>query len=252
MFATGLMLPGARPPPAAASRGAPVSRPACSTRPARCCSSPSAARCRFLLALGTWRIPGRAPRTPALAAVLAALAAVRPTACVVIAEVLTTMAVRGRRWPWREASWPRPCWCRFSPWRGAYGAPLPSTLPARLAQRTRLVGHVRARPVDWLRLFLWDPTRPNLGFAPVTPPTLWLWIAAGVVAIWRLQPLLPLLAWAVAFTAAYALLRVPFYHWYAAPAALGLYILAGAGLARAVEWLVSTGVIRRMPCDRRC
>ncbi len=158
-----------------------------------------------------------------------------------IAAVLATMAVRGRRWPWREGVLAAGVLLPFLvlAWH-AYGTPLPSTLPAKLAQRdSGLWGTFSRGLIDWLRLFLWDATRPNLGFAPVTPPTLWLWIAAGVAAIWRLRPLLPLLAWTAAFTVAYALLRVPFYHWYAAPAALGLCILGGAGLARAIEWLVS-------------
>ena len=159
----------------------------------------------------------------------------------VIAVVLATMAIRGRRWPWREASSPQPCCCRSSRWRGTPTARrVPSTLPAKLAQRdSGLWASFGRGLVDWLRLFLWDTTRPNLGFAPVMPPTSWLWIAGGVFAIWRLRPFLPLLAWTAMFTASYALLRVPFYHWYAAPAALGLCLLGGAGLSRAIEWLVS-------------
>ena len=196
----------------------------------------------FLLALVTGAFLAERRGRPALAAVLAALAAVtRPDGVLVIAAVLATMAVRGRRWPWREGVLAAGVLLPFLvlAWH-AYGTPLPSTLPAKLAQRdSGLWGTFSRGLIDWLRLFLWDATRPNLGFAPVTPPTLWLWIAAGVAAIWRLRPLLPLLAWTAAFTVAYALLRVPFYHWYAAPAALGLCILGGAGLARAIEWLVS-------------
>ncbi len=196
----------------------------------------------FLLALVTGAFLAERRGRPALAAVLAALAAVtRPDGVLVIAAVLATMAVRGRRLPWREGILAVAVLLPFLAlaWH-AYGSPLPSTLAAKLAQRdSGLWGTFGRGLVDWLRLFLWDTTRPNLGFAPVAPPTLWLWIAGGVLAIWRLRPFLPLLAWTAAFTAAYVLLRVPFYHWYVAPAALGLCILGGAGLARAVEWLVS-------------
>jgi hypothetical protein len=196
----------------------------------------------FLLALVTGAFLAERRGRSALAAVLAALAALtRPDGVLVVGAVLATMAIRGRRWPWREGVLAGAVLLPFLAlaWH-AYGSPLPSTLPAKLAQRdSGLWGTFGRGLVDWLRLFLWDTTRPNLGFAPVAPPTLWLWIAAGAVAVWRQRSFLPLLAWTAAFTGAYALLRVPFYHWYAAPAALGLCILGGAGLARAIEGLVS-------------
>jgi hypothetical protein len=180
------------------------------------------------------------------AAVLAALAAVtRPDGVLAIVMVLGTMAIRGRRLPWREAAIAVLVLMPFVglAWH-AYGTPLPSTLPAKLAQRdSGLWGSFGRGLVDWLRLFLWDSTRPNLGFAPVTPPTLWIWIAAGALAIWRVRSFLPLLAWSVAFTAAYAWLRVPFYHWYVAPAVLGLSLLAGTGLGQAASLVAAS--IRR-------
>ena len=159
-----------------------------------------------------------------------------------IAAVLATMAVRGRRWPWREASWPRVLLPFLVLAWHAYGTPLPSTLPAKLAQRdSGLWGTFGRGLIDWLRLFLWDSHAARISVRAGD--------ATDLVAvdrrrcrspIWRLRPLLPLLAWTAAFTVAYALLRVPFYHWYAAPAALGLCILGGAGLARAVsKWLLA-------------
>jgi hypothetical protein len=246
MFATGLMLPAL-----GGAAGAASGRRAGVAAGLLYAASPLlfvtfGGEMPFLLALVTGAFLAERRGRPALAAVFAALAAVtRPDGVLAIAAVLTAMAVRGRRWPWREGALAAVVLVPFLvlAWH-AYGTPLPSTLPAKLAQRdSGLWGTFGRGLVDWLRLFLWDPTRPNLGFAPVTPPTLWLWIGAGLVAIWRQRSFLPLLAWTAAFTAAYALLRVPFYHWYAAPAALGLCILGGAGLARAVEWLVST-VIR--------
>jgi hypothetical protein len=196
----------------------------------------------FLLALIAGAFLAEQRGRPRLAAVLAALAAVtRPDGVLAIAAVLGTVAVRHRRLPWREAALALFVLIPFLglAWH-AYGSPLPSTLPAKLAQRdSGLWRTFGGGLIDWLRLFLWDSTRPNLGFAPVTPPTLWLWIAAGTAAVWRVRPLLPLLAWAAVFTLAYVLLRVPFYHWYAAPAALGLCILGGAGVAYAVERLLA-------------
>ncbi|MEO6011550.1 MAG: hypothetical protein ABIU38_26140, partial [Vicinamibacteraceae bacterium] len=184
------------------------------------------------------------------AAVLAALAAVtRPDGVQAVAVVLATMALRRRRLPWREALIAIAVLVPFLAlaWH-AYGSPLPSTLQAKLAQRdSGLWGSFGRGLVDWLRLFLWDNARPNLGFAPVAPPTLWAWGAVGLAAIWRVRAFLPLLAWTAVFTGSYALLRVPFYHWYAAPAALGLCVLGGAGLAWAIDWLTS----RTVAPDRR-
>jgi hypothetical protein len=196
----------------------------------------------FLLALVAGAFLAEQRRRPILAAILAALAALtRPDGVLAFGAVLATMAVRDRRLPWREAGLGLLVLLPFAllAWH-AYGSPLPSTLPAKLAQRdSGLWGSFGQGLVDWLRLFLWDSGRPNLGFAPVTPPTLWIWTACGVAGIWRCRACLPLLAWTAAFTGAYALLRVPFYHWYAAPAALGLCILAGAGLV----WVID-GVLR--------
>lgn len=121
----------------------------------------------------------------------------------------------------------------------AYGSPLPSTLGAKLAQRDSglwpTFGHGL---VDWVRLFVWNDRGPNLGFAPVAPPTLWLWMLVGVAAVWRYRAFWPVLAYAGVFVLGYALLRVPFYHWYAAPAALALSILAACGLSAVAELIV--------------
>ena len=245
MFATGVMLPVLG---AAAGTAAAAGRRAGVAAGLLYAASPLlfvtfGGEMPFLLALVTGAFLAEVRGRPALAAVLAAFAAVtRPDGVQVIAVVLATMAVRRRRLPWREALIAGAVLLPFLAlaWH-AYGSPLPSTVGAKLAQRdSGLWGSFGRGLVDWLRLFLWDSTRPNLGFAPVTPPTLWIWIAAGVVAIWRVRAFLPLLAWTALFTGSYALLRVPFYHWYAAPAALGLCILAGAGLAWAIDWLVAT------------
>ena len=201
----------------------------------------------FLLALVAGAFLAESRGRPLLAATLAALAALtRPDGVLVIGVVLATIAWRRRRLPWREALIAVAVLAPFLAlaWH-AYGSPLPSTLPAKLAQRdSGLWGTFRRGLIDWVRLFLWDSTRPNLGFAPVTPPTLWAWIAVGVIAGWRVLSFLPLLVWIAVFTGAYTVLRVPFYHWYAAPAALGLCIVGGAGLSWAVERLVAVVAAR--------
>ncbi len=148
----------------------------------------------FLLALAVGAFLAERRGRPMLAAMLAALAALtRPDGVQVIAVVLATIAVRHRRLPWREGMLALLVLLPFLglAWH-AYGSPLPSTLQAKLAQRdSGLWGAFGPGLVDWLRLFLWDSTRPNLGFAPVTPPTLWLWIAAGTLAIWRVRVVPP-------------------------------------------------------------
>lgn len=204
----------------------------------------------FLLALVAGAFLAEQRDRPALATVLAALVAVtRPDGVLAIAAVLGTIAVRRRRLPWREAILVGIVLLPFLglAWH-AYGSPLPSTLQAKLAQRdSGLWSTFGSGLVGWLRLFLWDSTRPNLGFAPVAPPTLWLWIAAGTIAVWRVRAVLPLLAWTAVFTGAYTLLRAPFYHWYAAPPALGLCILGGAGLAWAIDRAVALATSRGAP-----
>jgi hypothetical protein len=188
----------------------------------------------FLLALVTGAfLAADRDYTKTAAALAGAAALTRPDGVLVVLVILAVVAWRRRRLPWQEAAVALAVLLPFAllAWR-AYGSPLPSTLPAKLAQRdSGLWGSFGRGLVDWLRLFLWDATRPNLGFAPVAPPTLWAWIAVGGLAVWRCRPVLPLLAWTAAFTGAYAALRVPFYHWYSAPAVLGLSILGGAGLA---------------------
>ena len=195
----------------------------------------------FLLALVTGACLAEQRGRTYPSAVLAALAAVtRPDGVLAIAVVLGSMTLRRRRLPWREAGVAFLVLLPFLAlaWH-AYGSPLPSTLQAKLAQRdSGLWGTFGRGLIDWLRLFLWDSSRPNLGFAPVTPPTLWLWIAIGAAAVWRQTAFLPLLAWTAAFTGGYTLLRAPFYHWYVAPAALGLCLLGGAGLAWAIERVI--------------
>lgn len=118
----------------------------------------------------------------------------------------------------------------------AYGSPLPSTMQAKLAQRNSgLWGTYGRGLVDWVLLFYWNDKAPNLGFAPVNPLLAWLWAVLGIAGIWRYRVFLPLVAWSALFVLAYTALRVPFYHWYAAPAAFGISILAACGLCMVAD-----------------
>lgn len=196
----------------------------------------------FLLALVAAAFVAVEHDRPRLAAVLATLATVtRPDGVLALGVVLATIALRRRRLPWREAAVAAALLLPFLllAWH-AYGTPLPSTLGAKLAQRDSGLWTSFGRGLyGWLKLFLWNDRGPNLGFAPVAPPTLWLWILAGGAAIWRYRVYWPLVAWSAAFVAAYALLRVPFYHWYAAPAVPALAIAGGAGLCAVVRVVIA-------------
>ena len=203
----------------------------------------------FLLALVAGAFLAVEHDRPWLAAALGALAAVtRPDGVLALAVVLATIALRQRRLPWREALVAGALLLPFLAlaWH-AYGTPLPSTLGAKLAQRDSGLWTSFGRGLyAWLKLFLWNDRGPNLGFAPVAPPTLWLWILAGGVAIWRDRVYWPLVAWSAVFVAAYAALRVPFYHWYAAPAVPALAIAGGTGLCAVV------GAVLRLVLRARC
>jgi hypothetical protein len=192
----------------------------------------------FVLALVTGAFLAVEADRPRLAATLAAVAVLsRPDGVIALGLVVAAVAHRRRRVPWIEAGIAAGILLPFAAlaWH-AYGSPLPSTLGAKLAQRDSGLWSTFGRGlIDWLRLFLWNDQGPNLGFAPVKPPTLWVWTAIGAVAVWRERRFRPLLAWCVAFVAAYTWLRAPFYHWYAAPAVLGLAIAAGSGLATLLE-----------------
>ena len=196
----------------------------------------------FLLALITgafFAYQRHARLTATLLAVAAMLT--RPDGVQAAMVLLTWDIVSRRRVPWRELVVGAIVLLPFVAlaWH-AYGSPLPSTLGAKLAQRDSGLWPTFVRGlVDWIRLFVWNDRGPNLGFAPVAPPTLWFWMIAGVLGIWRYRAFWPVLAYVGVFVLGYAALRVPFYHWYAAPAALGLSILAGCGLAAVADLIVT-------------
>jgi hypothetical protein len=184
-----------------------------------------------------------------IAAALAALAILTRPDGVQAAGVLLVYDIASR---WKNTKGPK-SWKTLVPWRElltaaiilapfigaawyAYGSPLPSTMAAKIAQRNSgLWGTYGRGLVDWVLLFLWNDKAPNLGFAPVNPPLVWLWALLGLAGIWRYRVFLPLVAWSAVFVLSYTAMRVPFYHWYAAPAAFGISILAGCGLCAVAE-----------------
>jgi hypothetical protein len=134
----------------------------------------------------------------------------------------------------------------------AYGSPLPSTLAAKMAQRdSGLWGTYGRGLVDWVLLFMWNDKAANLGFAPVNPLLVWLWALLGIAGIWRYRVFLPLVAWSAVFVLTYTAQRVPFYHWYAAPAAFGISILAACGLCAVAELVEKWWGSRTAPVDAK-
>ncbi len=111
---------------------------------------------------------------------------------------------------------------------------MPGTLSAKLAQRdsgywpTYFGKGLRG----WFRAFLLTSVDgPRFEFFSIDPGTLSFWTTIGVLAVagyrfWSLP-----FVWIILFVMIYRTMKVPFYHWYAAPALVGLSIVTGAGLA---------------------
>jgi hypothetical protein len=119
-----------------------------------------------------------------------------------------------------------------------YGAALPGTLSAKMAQRasggwTLYFG--RGLRV-WFRAYLLAGAEgPTFEFFSLDPRTLSFWAWAGLAGIFRYRFWWLPLAWIAVVTMAYRTLQVPFYHWYAAPAITGLTIVMGCGVAGLVS-----------------
>jgi arabinofuranosyltransferase len=177
----------------------------------------------------------RAERPQLAAAILACAALTRPDGLLAAAVVFGYDVVVRRRILWRA-------WLVFGAivapfviltWV-VYGSPLPGTLSAKLAQRasgfwgTYFGNGLRG----WFRAHLLAGVDgPRFGFFSIDPGTLSFWTTIGVLAIagyrfWALP-----FIWIISFVMIYRTMQVPFYHWYAAPALVGLSIVTGAGLA---------------------
>jgi hypothetical protein len=181
-----------------------------------------------------------ADRRIAAALLLAAATIVRIDAALAAIVIGLNDLVQARRIDWRM-------WIVFAltllPFAAlawyAFGSPLPVTLAAKLAQRDSGFWMTFGRGLrDWLHnvsgpnstpamfeIFTWDPRA--MGF----------WVAVGIPALlWYRVWWLPF-AWVLAFNIGYRTLKVPFYHWYAAPAIVGVSILAAAGIEAALVLL---------------
>jgi arabinofuranosyltransferase len=188
------------------------------------------------MALILWGLVAyRAERPQIAAAILACAALTRPDGLLAAAVVFGYDVVVRRRILWRA-------WLVFAAIVAPfviltwvfYGSPLPGTLSAKLAQRdsgfwpTYFGKGLRG----WFRAFLLTSVDgPRFEFFSLDPGTLSFWTTVGVLAVlgfrfWTLP-----FIWIVLFVIIYRTMKVPFYHWYAAPALVGLSIVTGAGLA---------------------
>jgi hypothetical protein len=181
----------------------------------------------FVACAAEWRI--------ACALLLAAATIVRLDALAAVGIIGVYDLVRTRRIAWTA-------WIAFVvavlPFAIAawwyFGSPLPVTLGAKLAQRDSGGWLTYGRGLrSWMQNFLGPNGRPaTFEFVSWDPRAVGFWMAIGLPAVfftrWRFW-WLPM-AWVLGFVLSYRTLKVPFYHWYAAPAVVGIAILAACGI----------------------
>jgi hypothetical protein len=137
-----------------------------------------------------------------------------------------------KRFPWRAAlGWGAMVvpWVAFS--IAYFGSPLPSTLQAKLAQMdSGYFAPFLTTSVRWLQAYaIPNPDLP-LGSSYANAVVFMFAVFGGLYLM--IHPRFRwwgIMVWLGSYGVAYSLLGVPFYHWYAAPLALGLAILAGLG-----------------------
>jgi glycerophosphoryl diester phosphodiesterase len=189
----------------------------------------------FQLALGLWAFVCYARGWRAASALLLALTALaRPDGVLAAVVLFAYDAIRRRRLPWREGviyaavllPFVLAAWVYF-------GSPLPMTLSAKLAQREAGYWPTYGRGLrDWIAHYLLPGVRgPHVLFFALDPGTLSFWLTLGLPAllfyrVWWLP-----LAWLTFFVLWYRTMKIPFYHWYSAPAVLVLSIVAACGIA---------------------
>lgn len=170
----------------------------------------------------------------ALPAAFLALAFLTRGEGVLAAFVLYThFIIVHQKFPWRAA-------LAFSavliPWviyaLVTFGSPLPSTLPAKIAQmQSGYWAPFLRTSLEWLAAYIiktphFSSREPHYSYFVV--------VALAALGGWSLL-LRPqfrwwaILIWIGLYAAGYSLLGVPFYHWYVAPLALGGLVLAGLG-----------------------
>jgi arabinofuranosyltransferase len=183
-----------------------------------------------------------ADRRIAGALLLAAATVVRPDAVLAAIVIGLFDLVRTRRIAWRM-------WLAFAlavlpfallAWI-YYGSPLPVTLAAKLAHRDSGVWPTFGRRLrSWFNMYMGPNGYPaNWEFISWDPRALGFWVVIGAPALlWYRFWWLPF-AWVVTFTMSYRTLQVPFYHWYAAPAVVGVVIVASAGIESVLTLLLT-------------
>jgi len=188
----------------------------------------------LLVAIVVWSfVAYRLDRTLLAAALLAAGTLVRPDTVLAAGCLGLHMLVARRRLPWRELLVIVGVVLPFAVlayWY--YGQLLPGTLAAKRAQIASGLWPPFLRGLgEWLRAASFQDSSTMFPGMPAAPamvrfiPLLALGLPALLVYRFWLLPL----GWSVLFTSAYHALGVPFYHWYAVPALLGLAIVAGCG-----------------------
>ena len=111
-------------------------------------------------------------------------------------------------------------WVAFSV--ATFGSPFPQTLAAKLAQ---------AESGWWDHGLFYRGLRRSLvgfdarGLGLSYKFFLVILLSSGVVAVWRRHPVGLLLGWAMLESAGYAILNVPYYHWYGVPLHLAFALL---------------------------
>lgn len=194
----------------------------------------------FQAALILWGFVAYRLGRPSLAAVLLALAALaRPDGLVALGVLGLYDTVAKRRIPWRPLAWSAAILLpALLLGVVVYGSPLPSTLGAKVAQRTSgLWASFGTGMVEWVRAYTMQGSSALFPLLPAAPSAIRFvpLVALGVPALLRFRFWLLPLAWVAAYVAGYVLLDVPFYHWYIVPVAAALAILAGCGVAALAE-----------------
>jgi hypothetical protein len=144
--------------------------------------------------------------------------------------------------PWRAGlafagvvgTWTTYAWVTF-------GSPFPSTLQAKIAQmQSGYFAPFLSTSLRQLAVYAApDPTRPEASLAYVVVfglaglGVLFLLVKRPSSSFWLV------FAWIGLYACGYALLRVPFYHWYMAPLVLGGALLAGLGVEALWQYLAS-------------
>ena len=146
--------------------------------------------------------------------------------------LFTHFVIVKKKFPWRAAlAWGTIVvpWVAFS--IAYFGSPLPGTLQAKLAQMdSGYFAPCLATSLRWLLAYaIPNPYLPVS--ASYTNLVVFMFAAVGGLYLF-IHPRFRwwgIMTWLASYVAGYSLLGVPFYHWYAAPLALGGSILAGLG-----------------------